>query len=466
MSTGSSSQQLHQALAQIPALATRIVGGDADGPVRLPLAPEAVVEALALELPKQGRSLDEVLDLLGAVLEATPNAAGGRFWNQLFGGREAAATIADMLASLANNSMYTYKVAGPMVLIENLVLQRMAEIAGFADGEAVLAPGGSVSNLAALLVARNVAMADARAFGVASPVGRIYASSEAHYSIRKAAMIAGIGRDHVRKIAVDAAGRMDPDELDRQLTRDRAGGLLPIQVVATAGTTVRGAFDPIDALADVCGAHGVWLHVDGAFGGTLLLSPTTRPLLRGLERADSFVWDAHKLMGVPLLCSAVFVRERGLLTTHLGESASYLFQGDSDALNPGTRSLQCGRRNDALKLWAAWQHHGDLGWSARVDRQRALALRLAALVEQRPGLRLCEPPPSLNVCFFVPDVPSEAICARLGSERLQLVGHGDVADVVAIRAAVVDPDHDEHDLRTLLDDIETVAASLRAERQA
>ena len=318
MSAGSGAQELLAALRQLPALAGRIVGDEPDRPVQLPLQPDTAVRTLSLDLPAQGRALDDVLAALGDVLAATPNTAGGRFWNQLFGGREAAATIADMLASLANNSMYTYKVAGPMVLIENLVLARMAEIAGFAGGEAVLAPGGSLSNLAALLVARNVASPDARGYGLNASTGRVYTSEEAHYSIRKAAMIAGIGREHVQKVAVDRAGRMDPADLDRQLSRDRALGLVPIQVVATAGTTVRGAFDPIDALADVCATHGVWLHVDGAFGGSMLLSAQTRGLLAGLDRADSFVWDAHKLMGVPLLCSAVFVRERGLLTTHLG----------------------------------------------------------------------------------------------------------------------------------------------------
>lgn len=464
--SGSGGQEWDVALRQLPSLAARILAdGDRDR-LRPALRPQDVEAAFSLGLPAQGRPLDEVLGALGDILAATPNPAGARFWNQLFGGRQPAATVADMLAGLANNSMYTYKVAGPMVLIENLVLERMAEIAGFAGGEAALAPGGSISNLAALLVARNLAFEGVGATGLVGQTGRIYASDEAHYSIRKAAMIAGIGRDNVRKVAVDRAGRMAPHDLDHQLSRDKADGRVPVQVVATAGTTVRGAFDPIDAIADVCARHGVWLHVDGAFGGTLLLSPQTRGLLAGLERADSFAWDAHKLMGVPLLCSAVFVRQRGQLTTQLGESASYLFQDDSDVLNPGTRSLQCGRRNDALKLWAAWQHLGDAGWQARVERQRSLALRLAALVEQRPGLRLCEPPMSLNVCFVVPDVPSDAICARLGAERLQLVGHGDVAGEVAIRAAVVDPEHDEHDLVTLLDDVEAVAASLRTERRA
>lgn len=459
---GRESEAMVAALARMVAIATRFVAADRADPVRETLEAEHAHDALELALPQQGRPLDEVLDALERVLLATPATAGSRFWNQLFGGREAAATVADMLASLANNSMYTYKVAGPQVLIENLLAERMMAIAGFAGGEATFAPGGSLSNLVALLVARGEAIPEARSAGVDARRYRIYTSSESHYSIRKAAMVAGIGREHCVAVEVDAAGRLDPSALDARLRADRAAGLLPILVNATAGTTVRGAFDPIDAVADVCAEHGVWLHVDGAFGGTLLLADAGRPLLAGLERADSFTWDAHKLMGVPLLCSIVMVRRAGLLTHHLGECASYLFQGDTDALNPGTRSLQCGRRNDALKLWAAWQTYGDAGWARRVERQLGLAQQLAARIEAHPRLELVEPPPSLNVCFRVPGVDAAAICARLAETRRQLVGYGTVRGEVVIRAAVVDPAHDAADLATLLDDVAAAADAIAA----
>lgn len=448
-------------LGRVSALALALVRAEGATPVRATVEAAAAAIDLDLALRARGRPLDEVLDALVRLFAATPATTGPRFWNQLFGGREAAATVADMLACLANNSMYTYKVAGPQVLVENAVLERLMAIAGFAGGEAIIAPGGSMSNLCALLAARNEAFDNARGGGADGRRARVYVSADAHYSLRKAAMVAGIGRDNVVAIDVDRDGRLDPAALAAAIAADRDAGLVPVMVNATAGTTVRGAFDPIDAMADVCAAHQVWLHVDGAFGGSLLLSPTSAGRLDGLARADSFTWDAHKLMGVPLVCSALMVRQRGLLSRHLGENASYLFQGDGDELNPGTRSLQCGRRNDAVKLWAAWQHFGDDGWQARIERQLALACGLADRIEARPSLRLIERPPSLTVCFVADGVASEAICARLAAEQRQLIGHANVAGEVVIRAAVVDPSHSEADLDGLLDDIEAAADALR-----
>ncbi len=229
---------------------------------------------------------------------------------------------------------------------------------------------------------------------------------------------------------------------------------------ATAGTTVAGAFDPLDEIADVAGKHGVWLNVDGALGGSVLLSRRHRHLAAGAERADSFVWNAHKMMGVPLPCSALLLARRGLLERHLNETADYLFQSEADELNPGTRSLQCGRRNDALKLWAAWQLHGDEGYERRIDRLFELAAHAARRIEDDPGLELVMPPESICVCFEAPGVSSAAICERLDDEGRLLVGHGQAGDRRAIRLVCVNPDLDESDLDTALAEIRRTAAEL------
>ncbi|MCO4763570.1 MAG: aminotransferase class V-fold PLP-dependent enzyme [Myxococcales bacterium] len=424
------------------------------------LDPDGGAERLALALPEQGLDIDTVLDKLAQLLHATPSTSGRRFFNQLFAGRDPAATVADMLASLANNSMYTYKVAGPMVLVENLLVKEMGALAGFDDPEGVFTPGGSLSNLAALLCARNGAVPMARETGVDGRPLRVYSSAEAHYSIRKGLGMLGMGRDNLVSIACDTEGQMSPTALDAAIAADKAAGLTPVMINATAGTTVQGAFDPIDAIADVAEKHGVWLHVDGAFGGTLLLSERQRPKLAGLSRADSFTWDAHKMMGVPLICSVILVRQRGLLTRLLNESASYLFQGDTDLHNPGTRSLQCGRRNDVLKLWAAWQYHGRAGYAARVEHQLALANALADRVEAADDFTLTRRPASLNVCFVLNDKPADIICTQLNERGLAMVGHGTVDGQMIIRAAVVNPNLEEADLDELLRSIREVGDTL------
>src|SRR5690606_9625364 len=252
------------------------------------------------------------------------------------------------------------KAAGVQVLIEREITSRMAQMAGFPDGEGVFAPGGSMSNFAAMLIAREEKLPGTRERGVnATGAGGaggnggpaiVYTSADAHYSIAKSMNMLGLGRGNLRKVMTDADGRMDPADLRAQIESDRVAGFAPIMVIATAGTTVRGAFDPLPQLAEVAREFDLWLHVDGAFGTSVLLSDKHRHLMQGSELADSLVWDAHKVMGAPLTCSVARTKQRGLFEKHIGEDAEYLFQDDDAELNPGTRSLQCGRRNDALKL--------------------------------------------------------------------------------------------------------------------
>ena len=217
-------------------------------------------------------------------------------------------------------------------------------------------------------------------------------------------------------------------------------------VLATAGTTVRGAYDPISAIADVCEESGFWLHVDGAMGGSAVLSERHGALLEGSERSDSFAWDAHKLLGVPLSCSAILVRERGQLFDSLSEQATYLFQNDSDEYDLGEISLQCGRRNDALKLWAAWQHHGDRGFGERIDRLFALTRYAESIVENDPDLELACPVESITVCFEVKGYRSDALCEALRRSGQAIVGYSIVGSRKVVRLAVTNGAHTEADL--------------------
>jgi len=421
---------------------------------------EGLAASLELAPGVEGLALEAVLERLRAALATTPTSSSWRFVNQLFGGRVAVATAAEALAAIPNISMYTFKAAGAQVLIERELLLRMAERVGLAGAEGCFTPGGSIANLVALLLARNAAAPEARERGLAGAALTVYTSAEGHYSVRKNAGVLGLGRERVRLVPVDARGRMDVEALARRLSEDRARGLRPVLVNATAGTTVRGAFDPLREVAAVAREHGVRMHVDGAFGGSLALSSSRRHLLDGAELADSFSWDPHKMMGVTLQCSVLLVARRGELAASLDESADYLYQADDDDLNPGHRSIQCGRRNDALKLWAAWLRLGDRGWDARLERQLALAARAAELVAADPALRLLEPPMSINVCFEVRRRSSAAICEKLDREGRLKIGHGIVAGRRAIRLVCVNPDLEERDLAAILAEVKAAAAGL------
>ena len=424
------------------------------------VGPEPAATAVDLALPARGRATEEVFTMLERLVELTPKTSSRRFYNQLFAGREPLAAAAEILTGLLNSSMYTYKVGGVQVLVERAVTRRLCELAGFPEGEGAWTPGGSLANLTAMVLARNEAFPEIRDTGAPARPLTVYVSEDGHYSVRKNAGMMGIGRRNVRQIATDAQGRMRVAELERALARDLGAGFAPVCIVATAGTTVLGAFDPLREIAAVAAEHSVWLHVDGAYGSTFLLHPELRRRLDGVERADSLVWNAHKMMGVPLPASAVLVRRRGLLHRHFNETADYLFQQDDADLNLGTQSMQCGRRNDALKVWAAWQALGDEGWIRRIDHQLALARFACEQIAARPQLELVHEPECLNVCFAARGKSAVAICERLGREGMALIGYGAVRGRKVLRLVTVNAAVEREDLRRLFDDVERIAAEL------
>ncbi len=421
-------------------------------PITPAVPPEKLLDELPLELPDKGLSFDEVANRLRAVVRATPSTAPGRFYNQLFGGREPYAVLGDILASALNSSMYTYKVAGPQVLLENELIQRMGAMMGFENHEGTFTPGGSISNLCAMIVARDKTCPELRERGMDGTKLRVYTSAESHYCIPKSAAFLGIGRDNVVLIPADKRGRMITSVLAKAIDEDIAAGYVPMMVNGTVGTTVQGAFDPIAKMADVCEARGVWLHLDAAFGGTMAFDERYAETFLGSDRADSITWDAHKLMGVPLTCSVLMIRERGRLRASFDEAAEYLFQSDDDQWNPGTRSIQCGRRNDALKLWTNWLHHGTEGYVARTERMRDLALLAADCVRETPGMTLVKEPESLTVCFTVDGVAPATLCDALQDAGLAMVGHAIVDGEPVVRLALVDAGTTEEEVRCFFED--------------
>ncbi len=401
---------------------------------------------------------DRLFATLEQVVAATPRTTTRRFFNQLFSGRDDFGTVGELIASFLNSSMYTFKAAGPQVLLERAVTRHMAGKVGLEGGEGVFVPGGSISNLVGMIMARDAHRPASREEGLhAGPPLTLYASRLAHYSIPKNANMLGLGRAAVRAVDVDERGRMRPDALHRAIEADRAEGRDPFLVVATSGTTVLGAFDPLPGVADVAAEHGLWLHVDGALGGSVSLSDRHRHLIEGSERADSFTWNAHKMLGVPLAASVILTRETGRLRASMDEHASYLFQSPDPTYEHGTMSPQCGRRNDALKLWASWKSHGDRGLGARVDRLFGLARHAAGRVKAEPALTLTRDPESVTVCFEVDGRRSDDVCERLRRESRALVGYGDVDGRRVIRLAVVNGALDETDIDAFFDEVLAVA---------
>merc|ERR1712127_628003 len=229
-------------------------------------------------------------------------------------------------------------------------------------------------------------------------------SQESHYSIVKGANWLGLGVENVVKVKVDAGGRMVPEALDTALTDIKAQGKAPFFVNATSGSTVLGAYDDLTALAEVCAKHKVWLHVDACWGGSAVLSRKLKHLMAGSDKVDSIAWNPHKMVGAPLQASPFIVRHKGLLHETNSANATYLFQQDKFydvSYDTGDKSVQCGRKVDAFKLWLLWKARGDRGLEKLVDNSFDCAAYIARQISTLADFRLVIPDISCtNVCFW------------------------------------------------------------------
>jgi glutamate/tyrosine decarboxylase-like PLP-dependent enzyme len=166
-----------------------------------------------------------------------------------------------------------------------------------------------------------------------------------------------------------------------------------------------GAYDPIDEMAEICQKHNIWLHADGSFGGSLILSEKHRHMMKGLEKTDSFAWNPHKLMNIPLICSVILVKQKGTLQYNLTDlNTDYIFHDIDEIEDLGKKSIQCGRRVDAVKLWFAWKYFGLEGYQQRIDNLMEMAAYAEKLVHENPRLELMAPRQSFAICFrYVPE---------------------------------------------------------------
>jgi glutamate/tyrosine decarboxylase-like PLP-dependent enzyme len=451
----------------IGAIADRIIeylsASDEPGKVSNPVPHASLAKTSDLKLPLEGNGIDAVLDDIDAYLLSCVKTNRPEFMNPLWGGINTAALAGEIISTLTNTSMYTYELAPLATLIEQTLVQRMGELVGFLDGAGTLTTGGSNGNMLGMLCARQVMVPTSTQTGIDGRSLVAYVSSEAHYSVLMAANVIGIGHQNVIKVACDSNGCMQPEALQDEINRTRREGRTPFCVISTAGTTVRGAFDPIRQIGDVAHSEGIWHHVDAAWGGCSQFSAQHSSLMDGVEFADSVCWDAHKMMGIPLICSAFLVKDSEVLArvcAH-GNVAHYLFHEESRNIDAGRYSLQCGRRNDALKLWLAWRECGDAGWAAQVERYMELASHLESLVLAHPHLEMMSTRMWTNVCFRLNPDGFEGDLNDLNSEVRKRVMHNgnfmisrsNIGDDVIFRAVIANPKISSNSLERLVEEI-------------
>lgn len=374
------------------------------------------------------------------------------------------ALLAELVVSALNNGMAAWEAGPASTAIERRAVEWLAGMAGLPGGAGgMFTSGGSLGNLTALLAVRQLrAGFDAWEEGAhGGPPWAWLVGEQAHYSLSRAVRILGAGGGGVEPVASDGAFRMDASLLPAALERARARGRRVLGVVASAGSTATGAVDPLPAIAEFCAREGLWLHVDGAHGLSALLSAEHRARVEGARHADSLVWDAHKLLGVPALCTAVLYRRAADAYTAFAQDASYLFQGEGARWwDVGQRTLECTKRGMALPLWALLLAVGTERLGRRVASRIALTEWLADRLDADRDFEIAHRPDLDILCFRYapPGVPPERRSTLQGKLRARLLAEGSafltearLRGEVWLRAVVLNPWVTEDSLEQVLD---------------
>lgn len=362
----------------------------------LPQAPPLLTITIP-ELPADSATL---LDTVQAMLTTAMNPAHPSYIGHMDPMPTTASILGDWVVAALNNNMLSVEMSPLFSRLEPLLMREIAHLFGLGDrAGGVLTSGGSLANLQALAVARNVKLGTLQTglMGLAKrPV--FFISEVAHTSIKKAAMMLGLGTDAAISIPTNANSQMDVEALQQAIEAAHQAGQWPFAVVATAGTTVTGNIDPLTKLGAIAQAQDLWFHVDAAYGGALVFSDHYRDRLGGIEQADSVTFNPQKWLYVTKTCASVLFRDMGHLYQHFQLTAPYM-NTEQDWVNLGEITVQGTRHADVLKLWLSLQHLGKRGYSALIDMSYGLTKQFTTAVQQRSYLVLASEPEMNLICF-------------------------------------------------------------------
>jgi aromatic-L-amino-acid/L-tryptophan decarboxylase len=367
-------------------------------PIFPPTSGEETERLFRAPLPENGLG-ERAFDALGSLIDHS-RAHNGRFFGYVHSPGEPVAALGDLVASILAQNITAWRSAPAPVTVERVVVQWLAEAIGCPEFSGSLTGGGSSANLMALAMARE-AKIPANDDGLYSrtPVV-VYASEQIHMSIPKALALLGLGRRQLRLLPIDSNFRMIPGELERSIQEDTDAGKIPIAVVASAGTVNTGAIDPLADIAAIARGHGLWLHVDGAYGALAALAEPSK--FTGLNHADSLSLDPHKWLYQPLDCGCLLYRDAALARKTFAYTGDYARTFTEDPIEGFAffeESIELSRRFRALKLWLSLRYHGLSAFRQAIQRDLDHAQRLAAAVRDCPALLLAARVELSAVCF-------------------------------------------------------------------
>lgn len=406
------------------------------------------------------------------------------FMGRQFSGVIPLAGVFDLASSIVNQPSSFYEAGQLPNVAERLMAEELSRLVGWnADESAmVTTSGGSLANLTALLAARNDKLPWSWSRGLAGgKPGRrpaIAVSEDVHYCVPRAAGILGVGDEQVVRLPIDRRRRIVADEVRPSLDRAAARGLDVFCLVASAGTTSFGAIDPLDELAAIAEERDLWFHVDGAHGASLLVSDELRHKLEGIERADSFAWDAHKLMFVPAMCSLLFYKDKEKAHGAFRQQASYVFEKEPDeytAYDSAGKNFECTKRPLIMNLWVLWSLYGRQAFATKIEHLCELAERAHGALREAPDFEPLHRPEMNILCFrYLPaNLPPSrfeefqlAIRNRIRRGGRFFISKVDVDGVPALRVVFMNHLTRLSHFRMLLDEIRREGqALLRADQR-
>ncbi|HEV8240937.1 MAG TPA: aminotransferase class I/II-fold pyridoxal phosphate-dependent enzyme [Thermoanaerobaculia bacterium] len=430
--------------------------------------------ALIAPMPEQGQPLDETLSLIFD--HATPHSFGTPMPGYLAyipGGGLFHSAVADLVGDTLNRYTGVWQAAPGQVQLETNVLRWLCDEVGYGKrARGFFTTGGSLANFSALVVARREKLPPDFLRGT------VYCSDQVHHSLQKAAMLAGLPADNVRALPCDVRFRLAPEAVEAAIAADRARGLQPFMIVASAGTVNTGAVDPLPALADLAAREGVWLHVDGAYGGFFVLTARGREVLAGIDRADSVTLDPHKGLFLPYGTGCLLVRDGEALTRAHGLHAAYL--PERPPAHPGEAegegwwdfselSPELSRPFRGLRVWLPLQLCGVQAFRDALDEKLDLAQWAAEEVAKIPHLRIVAPP-ELSLFAFRLEPPgtdrdqhdalNRALLAKVAARQRVLLTGTDLDDGFVGRICVLSFRTHRDRMEMALEDLRTAVAEL------
>lgn len=460
----------------------------ADQSIRgLALTDPAQVLAAAAKLTRGGtpddpelhqQKLAEIIDLYArtGIQVYSPGYMGRQF-----SGPFPVTAVIDLVSAVLTQPASFYEAGQLPNVVERIMAGELNRFLGFPADRftMVTTSGGSLANLTALLAARNRRYPQAWTKGFAGSALRpaIAVSDDVHYSVTRAAGILGIGEEHIVRLPVDNARRIAAGEVRGALDAATARGLDVFCLVASAGSTSVGAIDPFGALADIAAERGLWLHVDGAHGASLLVSDRLRPRLEGLGRADSLTWDAHKTMFVPAACTMLFYREQADSFMAFSQEASYVFEKAADiytAFDAAEKNFECTKRPMIMSLWVPWALYGHAPFAEKLELLCDLAEEAHAILTAAPDFVPLHRPETNILCFrYLPSAPLDddalgrlqcEIRARVRARGRFFISKVDLDGHAALRVVFMNHRITPEHIHLLLDEIRGVAHAIREEQ--